>query len=56
MGEERYNGTFLFGVILGACIGACVALFFTPLAGWETRGQIKARYNALLGSGDGNRR
>jgi gas vesicle protein len=41
----------LLGVIIGACAAACAALFYTPLAGRETREQVRTRYLALR-SGD----
>ena len=47
MADERYNGAFLFGVLIGACAAAIAALFYTPLAGRETREKLKARYAAL---------
>lgn len=53
MANERHNGAFLFGVLIGACAAAIAALFYTPLAGWETREQLRARYAALRG-GDSN--
>ena len=53
MANQRYNGAFLFGVLLGACAAAIAALFYTPLAGWETREQLRVRYAALRG-GDSN--
>lgn len=53
MADERYNGAFLFGIVIGACAAAIAALFYTPLAGWETREQLKARYAALRGGDRG---
>lgn len=49
MAGERYNSAFLLGIIIGACAAACAALFYTPLAGWETREQLRSRYLALRG-------
>lgn len=45
------GGKFFEGVIIGAVIGAAVALFMAPQSGKETQGGIKDRVNLVLDEG-----
>jgi len=38
---------FLFGTIMGALVGATLALLLAPESGEELRGQIRQRFDAL---------
>lgn len=47
MADERHNAAFMVGILLGALGGALGTLFLTPLAGEQTRAQLRARFTGL---------
>ena len=52
--EQQGNfGTFMFGFILGAGVGAAVALLNTPRSGQETRQQLRRTAEELRKEADG---
>jgi gas vesicle protein len=50
--DARNAGMLGVGMVIGAAIGAGVALLFAPQAGWETRRGISRRARSM-GSGAG---
>lgn len=45
------GGKFFEGVIIGAVVGAAVALLMAPQSGKQTQGTIKERINLVLDEG-----
>ncbi len=40
MAQNRHNGAFVFGAVMGGAVGAVVALWKTPYSGQELRSRI----------------
>lgn len=49
--DEHENGKFAVGVVLGAVIGASLAILFAPKSGEETREIVKKRAKEYLNKG-----
>jgi gas vesicle protein len=45
--ESREGGSFIFGMLCGAAIGAAIGLMFAPRAGAETRAQLAKQTERL---------
>lgn len=43
MADERHNGAFMVGIVLGSLAGGIGTLLLTPLSGRQTREQLGAR-------------
>ena len=52
VGDARSAGMLGVGMIIGAVLGAGIALLMAPQAGWETRRALAGRARRVSGSGN----